>query len=127
MNKARKQGHGIELEHNKLLSEQEILEECENFDMDGACGVYFLIKNGRVSYVGQSVNVYARLAVYKKDVDFDKFCYIHCPKQQLNLLESIYIHLLRPPMNKEDKKKRHAPMTMDQILSKIYMKEENEK
>lgn len=63
------------------------------------CGVYFLVKDGRVVYVGQSVNIVARLGTHLKQKDFDSSCYIAAGPHELDFIESFYIHLLRPELN----------------------------
>lgn len=65
-----------------------------------AMGVYFLIKNNEVVYVGQSIDVYGRLSTHKKNgKDFDSFAFIQCEKGMLNDLESLYISAFVPFMN----------------------------
>lgn len=61
-------------------------------------GVYFLLCRGEVVYVGQSVNIYSRIAqhTYK---EFDSFAYIRCRECNLDKLESLYIHVLQPRLN----------------------------
>jgi hypothetical protein len=45
---------------NHLLNETEIAENSTSWRK--MCGIYFLLKNERVVYVGQSVNVFSRIA-----------------------------------------------------------------
>lgn len=63
------------------------------------CGVYFLINDDQVVYVGQSLNVYSRIAQHKNNKQFERFAFIPCPPTVLDRLESIYIHCLRPTLN----------------------------
>jgi hypothetical protein len=63
---------------------------------ENQCGVYFLIASGRVVYVGQSVQIGTRLSDHAKTKDFDAYTYISCPKDKLDVLESLYIHALDP-------------------------------
>lgn len=80
-----------------LLSERQIVEAAQLWE--GGCGVYFLIKGGRVVYVGQSVNVHGRVCEHAKSKDFDGFAWVPCAQSALDKLESLYIHALRPYMN----------------------------
>lgn len=66
------------------------------------CGVYFLVDNGVISYVGQSVNIPARIKdhVVNEEKTFDSVSYIRCPKEKLDILESFYIRTLAPRDNK---------------------------
>ncbi len=65
-----------------------------------AMGVYFLIKDKEVVYVGQSIDIYGRLSKHRADGrDFDSFAFIQCEKALLNDLESLYISAFVPFMN----------------------------
>lgn len=70
-------------------------------DVDESCftGVYFLIKNRRVIYVGQSVNIFSRLREHRKDKDFDSFKFLQCKRHELDVIESKYIYALKPKLN----------------------------
>jgi hypothetical protein len=63
-----------------------------------ASGVYFLLDGDEVVYVGQAVNVYARIGqhVGKR---FDRYAFVPCSVDALDRLESLYIHCLRPRLN----------------------------
>jgi hypothetical protein len=64
------------------------------------CGVYFLICNGRVMYIGQAVNVASRLAQHHKEKQpFDAVAVLECDRKDLDTLESLYIHRLQPEWN----------------------------
>ena len=77
-------------------------------------GVYFLVANKAIVYVGQSVNVYARISAHT-DKTFDSFTVIPCQKEHLDVLESLYIHLLNPVLNGHDKH-NCAPYSLAKIL-----------
>lgn len=63
------------------------------------CGVYFLIKDQKVIYVGQSVDIFRRISNHATKIDFDRIAYEPCKEQYLDWLESVYIHFLQPPLN----------------------------
>lgn len=64
-------------------------------------GIYFLINNDKIRYVGQTVNIFHRLAQHKRnDKVFDSYAFIPCEKEQLNELEKTYLDLLMPEENK---------------------------
>jgi hypothetical protein len=77
-------------------------------------GVYFLISNNKIVYVGQSVNVYARISGHTHKT-FDSFTVLPCPKEHLNVLESLYIHMFDPPLNGHEKS-NCAPLNLEKIL-----------
>lgn len=65
------------------------------------CGIYFLWKDYSVVYVGQSINIYGRVATHIKEGSkkFDYACALYCEKEKLDLLESAFIGLLKPKYN----------------------------
>ena len=65
---------------------------------ENSCGVYFLIQDLEIVYIGQSVEIFNRINQHtgKK---FNRVAYVACEKQNLNVLESLYIHLFRPKLN----------------------------
>lgn len=80
-----------------LLSQDDICKSA--IPWEKACGVYFLVKNDLVVYVGQSVNVHARIAQHVGQKDFDKYAFVQCSPDALDKVESLYIHFLRPSLN----------------------------
>lgn len=65
-----------------------------------ACGVYFLIDDDEVVYVGQSTELHARVAQHRaRWKQFDSYTYIPCESSQLAELERHYIRLFRPCLN----------------------------
>lgn len=65
-----------------------------------SCGIYFLIKNSEIVYVGQSVNVKARVDHHRRSgKDFDRVSFIGCSEDQLDLKEAVYIRLFDPELN----------------------------
>jgi hypothetical protein len=62
-------------------------------------GVYFLVKNNDIVYIGQSQNVHARLTAHGVLKEFDGFHVIPCPAQELLPLEASYIRKFNPPLN----------------------------
>ena len=81
---------------SKLYREEEIVGS--KLSYEGSSGVYFLIKGDRVVYVGQSVNIFARISSHVQSKDFDSYAYVSCPIDKLDILESLYIHTLSPPL-----------------------------
>lgn len=90
----------------KLLSSEDIISRSELVSMSS--GVYFLIKDGIVVYVGQSIDVFARLATHRRDKKFDRVTIIWCPPEILLKLEAKYIARLRPELNRSGYNNRYA-------------------
>lgn len=64
------------------------------------CGVYYLWDGERVLYVGQSVNVEARVRQHRSaGIDFAGYFCDECNKSELNRLEAKAIIELRPKLN----------------------------
>jgi hypothetical protein len=83
---------------------------------EAATGVYFLIEGDEVVYVGQSVNVYARIAQHAAKI-FDRYAFIPCSVDALDRLESLYIHFLRPKLNADQGNgAKCAPISLDVLL-----------
>lgn len=64
------------------------------------CGVYFLLKDDIVVYVGQSTNIISRVWSHRKrGVEFDEFTYVEATRDELNHLEAIYTLKFLPKLN----------------------------
>lgn len=86
------------------LSKMDGLKEVLDFERPS--GVYFLINDGRVVYVGQTREIMLRLYTHRKQKDFDKVYMIEVPNQELDTVERKLIKVLDPPLNKVHKPKK---------------------
>ncbi len=66
-------------------------------------GVYILYLNSEVMYVGQSMNIYSRLATHMRNApfEFDSFVLEECGKEQRLAKEAELIHKLQPKWNRD--------------------------
>jgi hypothetical protein len=64
-------------------------------------GVYFLYQGQFVVYVGESVNIKARLSGHDQQGRFDAAGFLLCDPHQRKRLEAFYKGLLDPPLNHE--------------------------
>jgi GIY-YIG catalytic domain-containing protein len=64
-------------------------------------GIYFLIQNNRIVYVGQSTNVGSRINTHitTNKLSFDAAVWFEVPLNELADVEHFWIWLLRPPYN----------------------------
>lgn len=63
-------------------------------------GVYFLVKDSEVIYVGQSIDVLGRISKHRREGrDFDAYTYMLCEKDKLDRLEATYITAFMPWLN----------------------------
>lgn len=100
-----------------LLHESQIVAAAKSLDI--FCGVYFLVKNSRVVYVGQSLNVFSRIAQHAAlKRDFDSIAWVPCDQDNLDKLESLYIQVLQPEMNGNGGSNgtKTAPIKIDELL-----------
>jgi len=80
-------------------------------------GIYFLILNKTVVYVGQSNNIAVRSHTHK-DKKFNHILYIESDKNSLNNLEAHYIIAFHPEYNKTHQ---------DEILVNLYLSKGDDK
>lgn len=98
-----------------LLRADEIVKAA--LPWESQSGVYFLIRGGEVVYVGQSVNVHARISQHK-DKKFDRYAFVPCDADSLDVLESLYIHCLRPGLNGcNHNGAKFVPIPLDDLVS----------
>ncbi|WP_296699807.1 GIY-YIG nuclease family protein [Thiocapsa sp. UBA6158] len=82
------------------------------------CGIYFLVREGRVVYVGQSIDVFGRISTHHQSKTFDAIAYVSCERHLLDKMESLYIHVLQPPLNGDMRNgAKLAPLALDELLS----------
>lgn len=78
------------------------------------CGLYFLCKARTVVYVGQSVDVYARLNHHRDQKLFDTAYVWPCPKSELDAMEGAFIRILQPSLNRSI-----GPQTCDDAIDHV--------
>lgn len=111
----------VEQEKLKLASKIQIIESSVGFSQ--ITGVYFLIKETEIVYIGQSINCPKRIAEHTKDKDFDNFTIIKCERDELDILESLYIFKFEPKLNKvftgsRNLEAKFTPLKVAEIISK---------
>jgi hypothetical protein len=63
-------------------------------------GIYFLLSDGKIFYVGLSIHVFARIDQHRNEgMTFTHFWYFKAPKLLLSEIELFYIHAFEPPLN----------------------------
>ncbi len=84
-----------------LLTEADILARAAP-PQPRKCGIYFLINEGKLMYIGQSINIDARLPGHDWR-KYDAWTWVSCDRRELHKLERRYIDQFLPPWN-EDKR-----------------------
>lgn len=100
-----------------LPSISNILLNAQN--IDNSCGIYFLIKGTEIVYIGQSVSVLKRIETHFSNKDFDSFSFLPCKKEMLDVVESLYIHLIEPKYNGNvfgSSGRKSAPVSRDNLM-----------
>ena len=104
-----------------MLTGQTLL--CESSIVDAArqwvppTGIYFLIKEKKIVYIGQSTNIFTRITTHAKYKKFDSYSYIPCDQSILDKLESLYIHVYQPELNGFlSEGRKHAPIQLHELL-----------
>jgi hypothetical protein len=83
--------------------------------------VYFLIKDGRVAYVGQSINVHQRLDEHRKKKSYDRFFILPCEPVHLRALEAFYINEFRPEDNMDTTSLRFRGLKQNNHWMEIHV------
>lgn len=67
------------------------------------CGIYFLVDDAQIVYIGQSVDVFTRVLSHRRDgyKTFDKCCWVPVPRDELDAVESALIALFKPRHNRD--------------------------
>lgn len=73
-----------------------LLAHGRRVDLDGLTGVYFLLKRGRVMYVGQGANIYARIALHLQSYSFDGAFWIPVEHEELDAAEGAFTRYFNP-------------------------------
>lgn len=88
---------------NKVASIKSLLREkgiCK-YERVSVCGIYFLVLNESVVYVGQSIDIYSRTGNHS-DKLFNDIYIIECKQEKLNELEKHFILKYQPIYNKQN-------------------------
>lgn len=63
----------------------------------GSVGIYFLVRDAEVVYIGKTTDVFLRLSKHRRDgKQFDAYNFLPCGEADLDRLESLYITALLP-------------------------------
>jgi hypothetical protein len=98
---------GIRASMDELFDADEILLQAGAFRR--VCGIYFLIQEDEIVYVGQSVTVHNRINQHVGVKEFDRFTYIRCKPEELDVLETKYILKFKPKYNFDSNGKLVTP------------------
>lgn len=83
---------------DQILASADDYPACANDGQDH-CGIYFLITDDVIRYVGQAKQVFARLRQHFYNKPFEKVFTFEAPSILLDTIEAAYIHKLKPEWN----------------------------
>jgi hypothetical protein len=69
-------------------------------DFGRKCGIYFLVKNEEIIYIGQSVDIFVRCYTHANGIKFDSALFFECTASNLDMLEKQFIFRYQPIKNK---------------------------
>ena len=72
--------------------------------LKGVAGIYFLTLDEELVYIGQTINVYKRLADHRRDKEFDNAYFLPITKTFLNSIETYFLNKYKPEYNKNGSK-----------------------
>ena len=88
-------------------------------------GIYVLVYEGEVMYVGQSKFPLARIGIHDHDITYDRVYFIRCPRDKLLEMEAEYIAKLNPKLNKTtyiSGSRYHLERDADRFFTKLFGK-----
>jgi len=90
----------VTLENDPLTSEEIVSRSINVSPNAETCGIYFLIDEDNIVYVGQTkLWVVSRIIDHMVLKKFDRFFFVACPRELLDVIETYYIYKFRPRDN----------------------------
>ena len=88
--------------HDVAAAVMAIVKGAGDVPRESNCGVYFLIRDDRIVYVGQSIDVVERVARHRKDATttFNRAAWIPCEPSRLCDVEMFWIRAILPEHNR---------------------------
>lgn len=95
---------GKELKFGALPIELSNIENIYQINLSEVCnvsGIYFLCKNKKILYIGQTVNIHNRLSQHLKNKEFEDVFFVPVHRMFLDEVERSLINHFAPPLNKQ--------------------------
>jgi hypothetical protein len=91
--------------------------------MKNYCGIYFLLKNGRCQYIGQSTDIIKRIKFHVYQLlDFDKIRIIECIEDNLLKYEERWIKFFRPPLNFTHNQEKQKKIKIKKPVKRMHFR-----
>jgi len=109
-----------------LKSKTEILKGAT--PINSLSGIYFLMSNNEIVYVGQSKNIYARIHSHSTSKKFDSVSWVLCDATERSAMETAYIMLYEPKLNGRIPQTGmiSTPIKLQDFISDYFYKESQE-
>jgi excinuclease UvrABC nuclease subunit len=106
------------VEKHELFSLEQVIEKATKLI---SCGLYFLVKNNEIIYIGQSTNISARLDSHTiknhSYKDYDKvFIYECLDAAERTALEEYYIEKFKPRYNSNNNSRNYCPPLKEELI-----------
>lgn len=90
-----------EQDYSDLLNEEIILSRAQKINFAEKTGIYFLIKENKIVYIGQTINFDARISqhIQKKRIVFNSVYYLPISDVEMKFVEEKYIKKFKPRYN----------------------------
>ena len=116
-----KQVMSVDIIEKHTINKNIILSKKENIQKWQFSGIYFLLLDDEIVYIGQTTKGFARMIKHIENKKFNFFTYIELPKEQLNLIEIINIIKYKPIYNKQTFSYIDRPLeTMINICNNLF-------
>lgn len=98
---------GLQLCKHAFLKETDIVNKSR--ELVPLVGIYFLIQDDEIVYIGQAVDIYRRISQhqYDKEKMFNRYAFIVCKTHELDIIETLYIHHFLPKYNSQSSVEAH--------------------
>lgn len=83
-------------------------------------GIYFLIRNNDIVYIGQTKKGIERITKHFKNKDFDSYYFYSCDLKHLDILEALNIMFYKPKYNKSLNDNFFTFNSIKNILKKYF-------
>lgn len=94
-----------------------------NLSNSNKSGIYFIIKNRKIIYIGKTSHYVERIMQHKNQaMDWDKIKFIEYPEDRLDEMERVWINYFKPALNRTHKHGKKFKSKIEVISRPFKMK-----
>lgn len=83
------------------------------------CGVYFLMQNGNLKYIGKSVDIHRRVIDHRRDRQITGVYMVELPEQKIARVESLLIACWNPPWNSNGRTGAPVTAAIETVIASV--------